>query len=243
MMQRAAKPSDAELAGRDDAQLVALARQGDEAAVRAIVRRHNRRLFRVARGVVRDDAEAEDIVQETYARAFTALANFRGTSRLSTWLTRIALNEALGRLRRRRPTAGLEEIDRQERPDGARIIMFPNASWSDNPEAQLSRSQIGALIERAIDDLPGPYRIVFVLRAVEEMSIAETAKLLALKPETVKTRLHRARAQLRTALDKKLASAFSDLFPFDGERCAHMAEKVVRHLRDRSPQGERESFF
>lgn len=235
-MQRTAKRTEADVAGQNDAQLVALARQGDEAAVRAIVRRHNRRLFRVARGVIRDDAEAEDIVQETYVRAFTQLTTFRDKSLLSTWLTRIALNEALGRLRRRRPTADLEEIDRQDRPGGARIIMFPNASWSDNPEAQLSRSQIGALIERAIDELPGPYRIVFVLRVVEDMSIAETAKLLALKPKTVKTRLHRARKQLQTALDKKLSSAFSDLFPFDGQRCVHMADKVVRRLRDRSRQ-------
>lgn len=233
-MQRAAKPTNTDLAGRDDTQLVAFARAGDEAAVRVIVQRHNRRLFRVARSIVRDDAEAEDIVQATYVWAFTSLGDFRDESLLSTWLTRIALNEALGRLRRRRPTAELEEIDRQDRSDEGRIIMFPNASWSENPEAHLSRSQVRDLIERAIEELPGPYRMVFVLRVVEDMSTEETAKLLVLKPETVKTQLHRARKRLRTALNKKLSSAFSDLFPFDGGRCVHMADKVVQCLRSRS---------
>lgn len=233
-MQRTARRSDADLAGRSDAELVALARQSDEGAVRGLVQRHNRRLFRVARSVVRDDAEAEDIVQETYVRAFTRLSSFRNESLFSTWLTRIALNEALGRLRRRHPTAELDEIDKPNRTGGTNIIMFPSASWSENPEAQLSRSEMGALVERAIDELPAPYRTVFVLRVVEEMSIEETAKLLALKPETVKTRLHRARKQIRAALDRKLTAAFLDLFPFDGERCAHMADKVVLSLRSRA---------
>ena len=176
---------------------------------------------------------AEDVVQETYVRAFTSLGSFRGESALLTWLTRIALNEALGRLRRSRPALPLDELSSAGDIDGARLIMFPTAQLPKSPEAELARSQVRQLLEKAVDELPETFRIVLILRDIEEMSIEETAALLMIKPETVKTRLHRARKLLRAALSKRLPEAFSELFPFDGRRCANMADRVIRRMRSR----------
>ena len=224
----AAVRQHAEPSGRSDEELVALARQGSDSAVRVLIKRNNQRLFRVARAVVRNDAEAEDVVQETYVRAFTRLDAFRGESQLATWLTRIALNEALGRVRRRRPTADLAELDAGAGHQG--VIMFPTLS-PPAADAELARGQIREFLERAVDDLPDAFRIVFILRDIEEMSTEETAEQLSLKPETVKTRLHRARRLMRAAVEKRLAATFSELFPFDGARCDRMADRVIGRLR------------
>jgi RNA polymerase sigma factor (sigma-70 family) len=137
--------------------------------------RHNGRLYRVARGVVRNDSEAEDVVQESYMRAFSKLATFRGDASLATWLTRIVLNEALGRLRRRRPTAELDAVDKIVPTGGGEIVWFPGAASDMDPERAASRREIAGLLERAIDELPEIFRVVFVMRAVEEMSGEETA--------------------------------------------------------------------
>jgi len=219
----------ADLSAYDDQALVERARTGDEAAVRAIVQRYNRRLYRVARGVVRNDSEAEDIVQETYVRAFTSLGGFRGDASLSTWLTRIALNEALGRLRRSRPTVGLDAIDRGETQE-ARVIMFPSSMTSADPETALVRRQVRELLEQTIEELPEPFRIVFILRDIEKLSTEETAAHLAIAPETVKTRLHRARRRMRGKLAARLSSSLPELFPFAGTRCEHMADQVIQRL-------------
>lgn len=216
-----------------DAELVAQARVGQESAIRAMIRRHNPRLFRIARGVVRDDAEAEDVVQETWVRAFTSLDSFRGDAAFPTWLTRIALNEALGRLRRRRPMADLSEIDAAAARDGDGVIMFPTIGQTPNPESETGREQVRRLLERAVDELGEPFRMVFILRDVQGLSTEETAEALSIRPETVKTRLHRARAMMRASLERSLAPRFGDLFPFDGERCASMADRVVARLRQR----------
>jgi RNA polymerase sigma-70 factor, ECF subfamily len=218
------------LDGLDDRALVALARNRDAAAVRLIMQRHNRRLFRVARGVLHDEAEAEDVVQETYVRAFTHLDGFRGEAQLSTWLTRIALNEALGRLRRRRITVGLKDIDAINDQGEARVIYLPSARQDSDPEAAAARAQVRRLLERAVDELPDSFRMVFVLRDIEEMSTEETASHLGLRPETVKTRLHRARRLLRQSLDRTLSSAVSDTFPCAGVRCARITEAVLERL-------------
>jgi len=222
-----------------DEELVHLARQGGENAIRLLIKRNNRSLFRVARAVVRDDAEAEDIVQETYVSAFTKLDSFRGHSRFSTWLTRIALNEALGRARKRRPAAELAEVDMAEGCNGGSVIMFPTSLKPPGADAELARKQVRDLLETAVDELPDPFRLVFILRDVEEMSIEETAHQLSLKPETVKTRLHRARRLMRLAVEKQLAGTFSELFPFDGARCERMADRVIDRLhgleRSREP--------
>lgn len=213
-----------------DSELLKLARAHDEAAIRTIVRRHNRRLFRVARAILRDDSEAEDVVQASYVSAFTHLDGFRGEAAFSTWLTRIVVNEAGGRLRRRRPAADLDELDSAAAPS-ADIIQFPFISAQLDPETEVSRQEIRALLEIAIDTLPEPFRIVFVLRDVEGLTVEEAAAHLALRPETVKTRLHRARRRLRAALEAQLSDALPTVFPFDGSRCVHMAERVVVALR------------
>jgi RNA polymerase sigma-70 factor (ECF subfamily) len=214
---------------RTEGALLKAARSGDETAIRAIIQRNNQRLFRAARSVLRNDAEAEDVVQETYVRAFTRLAEFEGRSALSTWLTRIALNEALGRLRRRR-TTGLDLLEAGG-AGGAELIPFPGSPPPANPESETARGEMKALLEELVDGLPVDFRTVFVLRAVEELSTEETAVYLGIRPETVKTRLHRARRLLRAALQERLSPAFADIFPFDGERCAQMAERVLARLR------------
>jgi RNA polymerase sigma-70 factor (ECF subfamily) len=210
----------------DEPELVARARSGDRDAFRAIMTRCNQGLFRIARAVVRDEAEAEDVLQEAYVRAFAAFAGFRGESGVATWLTRIVLNEAKGRLRRRKTMVELDELE----APGAEVLPFPGAPKSDNPEADAARAEARRLLERAVDGLPEPFRLVFMLRDVEELSIEETAARLGLKPDTVKTRLHRARLRLREALDAQLADAMVGAYPFLGARCARITEAVIARL-------------
>ena len=175
-----------------EADLIRKAVAGDETAIRAIIRAHNRRLYRVARSIVRDDTEAEDVLQEAYLRAFSALADFRGQSSLSTWLTRIVFNEALQR-RRRRVDLPTEQAGLRQKMQ-SQVIPFPYAgNRTVDPESMTVQREVISLIERAIDELPEDFRTVLVARAIEDMSIEETAELLGIKPETVKTRLHRAR--------------------------------------------------
>src|SRR5665213_1870807 len=214
-------------ASPDDAGLVQRALVGDDAAFRTIMERHNRRLYRVARSILRNDSEAEDAVQEAYIRAFTHLVDFRGDSSLATWLSRIVMNEALGRLRRERPTVGLEILEAQRTE--AQIIQFPQAA-SDDPERTMAQREILQLVERATDNLPEIFRIVFITRVIEGMSVEETADLLGLRPETVKTRLHRARRLVREQLDEQIGPVLMDAFPFAGRRCERMTNAVMKRL-------------
>jgi RNA polymerase sigma-70 factor (ECF subfamily) len=216
-------------AAAGDTELVRRALIRDEMAVRAIIKAHNRRLYRLARGILRNDGEAEDVVQETYVRAFTHLADFRGDSSLSTWLSRIAMNEALGRLRRQRASVELSSL-----PQGAleaQIIQFPLMSAADDPEQSMAQREIQHVVEAAIDELPEPFRMVFITRVVEGMNVEETAEILDLKPETVKTRLHRARTMLRDNVEKKIGPVVMDAFPFAGRRCDRLTEAVLKRLR------------
>jgi RNA polymerase sigma-70 factor, ECF subfamily len=218
----------------DEADLVARACRGDAAAVRLLISRHNQRLYRIARSIVRDDGEAEDVLQEAYARAFTNLAAFRGEARLGTWLARIVMNEALGRLRGRRPTVALDAVIAAGAPE-AEIIPFPNAHRELDPETAVAHRELRALLERAIDELPESFRTVLVARLIEGMSVEETAELLGIVPETVKTRLHRARRLLRDAMEKHIGPAMGDAFPFAGRRCERVAENVIARL-ERDPE-------
>lgn len=215
--------------GMSESELVAHARAGHQDAFRAIMQRCNQRLFRIARGVVRDDAEAEDVLQEAYTRAFENLDGFRGESSLFTWLTSVTLNEARGRLRKRRPTVGVEAIEAAQQ-SGAQIIMLNSASAAESPEKQAARAQMRLLIEQALDDLPELFRIVFIMREVEELSVEETAATLGIPAATVKTRLHRARRLLRDGLNERVASAVTDAFPFMGALCARLTAKVLVRL-------------
>ena len=211
-----------------ESELIRQAVRRDEAAIRAIIQQHNRRLYRVARSIVRDGADAEDVLQEAYLHAFSALAEFRGEAALSTWLTRIVVNEALQRLRRpREAVAPIEE----GRTPSAQVIPFPtSAQQSDDPERVMAQREICQLVEHAIDELPQEFRTVLVARVIEGMSVEETANALDLRPETVKTRLHRARRLLKAALTEHMGPLFSDVFPFDGKRCERLADAVVRRL-------------
>ena len=163
-----------DLAETPEAELVSRAQARDEAAVREIVRRYNQRLFRAARSIMRNDADAEDVVQAGYVQAFTHLNGFRGEAQLSTWLTRIVLNEALGRMRKLRPTTGLEQVE-LEQASSSQIIQFPLLQTHTDPETAMSRQEIRELLEQAVDALPEAFRAVFVLRDVEGMSGEETA--------------------------------------------------------------------
>jgi RNA polymerase sigma-70 factor, ECF subfamily len=212
----------------DEGELIARAGRKEEAAVRTIIQRYNRRLFRIARSIVRDDSEAEDVVQEAYVRAFSKLAEFRGESSLCTWLSRIVMNEALGRLRRQ--SSAPIRISLESLEPGGKVIPFPLASKQPDPEQTMAQNEIRLILERTIDDLPERYRIVLMARVIEGMSVAETAELLGLRPQTVKTRLHRAKRFLRTSLEEQIGPALSDTFPFDGMRCQRMADLVVRRL-------------
>jgi RNA polymerase sigma-70 factor (ECF subfamily) len=217
--------------------LVDRARERDESAIRAIIQRHNRRLYRIARGILRDDTEAEDAVQETYLKAFLHLDEFRGDAAVGTWLCRIVMNEALDRLRRRRPMLDWNTMEENRKP-GADIIRLPvNASRPD-PERAAAQRQIQALLEQAIDELPEDFRMVLVARAIEEMSVEETAALLNIRPETVKTRLHRARHRLRTVLEAKIGPVFKDVFPFEDPRCNRISDAVVSRLKWQNESGE-----
>jgi RNA polymerase sigma-70 factor, ECF subfamily len=218
---------DIYLQALDDTALVRLARARDEAAVRCLVRRHNQRLFRAARSIVGNDGEAEDVVQAAYVQAFNHLDGFRAEAQFSTWLTRIAINEALGRLRRRRPVTSVDEIDLVA--SQGRVIPFP-VQQVDDPEVAMSRTEVRAILERAVDTLPPAFRSVFVLREVEGLSVEETAVQLDLRPETVGTRLFRARRLLRAAIEEQISGSFSTLFPFDGQRCVAMADRVAAEL-------------
>jgi RNA polymerase sigma-70 factor (ECF subfamily) len=233
-MQIAAMTADL-LKDLDDQALVERARNRDGVAIRLIMQRHNRRLFRVARSVLHDDAEAEDVVQEAYVRAFTHLDGFRGDAQLSTWLTRIALNVALGRLRQRRVTVELGNIDNQGEN---RVIYLPTALRDSDPEAAATRAEVRHLLERAVDQLPDAFRVVFVLRQIEEMSTEETASQLGVLPQTVKTRLHRARQLLRRSLAKTLSNTAGEIFPCAGPRCARITDKALERLGIPEPSTE-----
>lgn len=213
----------------DDRALVALIQGGQREAFRHIMQRCNQRLFRIARSVVGDDAEAEDVLQESYLRAYHKLGSFRGDSTLLTWLTSIVLNEARGRLRKRHSMVGLEQIDAAPL-DTHQVIQFPTRFGSEDPAASAARAQIRHLLEHAIDELPEAFRTVYVMREIEECTVEETAIQLRIKPETIKTRLHRARRLLRTSLQATLADTLSEAFPFMGRRCARLTEAVMARL-------------
>src|SRR5215831_9989896 len=211
-----------------EAELVDRARGRDETAFREIMQANNRRLYRLARGILRSDSEAEDVVQEAYVRAFTHLDGFRGESGLSTWLSRIAINEALGRARSRRPQVELGALP--EAVLEAQIIQFPLSSAAGDPEKSMAQREIQRVVERAIDELPDVFRMVFIARVMEGMNIEETAELLGVKPETVKTRLHRARTMLRENVEKEIGPVVLDAFPFAGRRCERLTETVLKRL-------------
>jgi RNA polymerase sigma-70 factor, ECF subfamily len=194
----------------------------------ALMRRHNRMLFRTARAILRDDAEAEDALQEAYLQAYRSLGEFRGEAQISTWLARIVANEALMRLRKQTRRAAIVPIDASVPADEIAQVEME----MEKPDAAAQRAQMRRLLESQIDALPDAYRAVFMLRAVEELSVEETGEVLGLAPGTVRTRLFRARAMLREALAQKIDLASEDAFSFAGERCDRIVANVLSRIAE-----------
>jgi RNA polymerase sigma-70 factor (ECF subfamily) len=215
-------PIVADASDASDEALVARVLAGERAQFELLLRRHNQRLFRVARAILRQDAEAEDAVQQAWISAYRRLDQFAGAARFSTWLTRIAIHAALARLRQtqRRAEVGLDRSP-QEEP------MSQLPSPSPDPEEQASRRELTVLVERAIDELPDIYRVVIMLRQVQQLSTAETAACLEVSEEVVKVRLHRGTALLRDSLSARVDAVASDSFAFLGTRCDRMVAGVL----------------
>jgi RNA polymerase sigma-70 factor (ECF subfamily) len=210
--------------------LVERVRAGDAAAFELIMRRHNRRLFRLARSVLRNAAEAEDVVQETYVRGFARLDEFRGPDGFPAWLARIAYNEALGRVRGAERVVSLYDYLSAGDGDGDVRRIETMTSPHPDPERLTGYGELRRMLEDAIDALPDEFRAVFMLRAVEGMSVAETAEALSIPPETVKTRLHRARHRLQEALGARFEALMPAAFEFAGARCDGIVAAVLARL-------------
>lgn len=221
---------DLDVPAPHDRELLERARQGDAAAFGMLIRRHDKHLYRIARSVLPNDQEAEDAVQETLIRAFTGLRNFRADSSLRTWLTRIVLNEAIRRRRRRPVMVDLGELQSAQERARRPLHSASLTARERDPERAAAQSQIRKMLESAIDGLPASFRIVFVMRHVEEMSTADTAALLGIREETVKTRLHRARRMLRERLGDELEAALKGVFPFERPRCDALVRRLLDHF-------------
>ncbi len=208
-----------------DEEVVERVRSGETALFEILMRRYNQRLYRVARFILRDDAEAEDVMQEAYIRAYGHLNQFAGKAKFSTWLTKIAVYEALGRVRRRGRTGDLESISEASVRTMAKIT-----AGTPNPERQTYDHELRVVLECAIEALPEIYRSVFVLRAVEGLSVAETSECLDVGVETVKTRFHRARFFLQKEIHERAGIVAADVAPFHLSRCDRVVEAVFRRI-------------
>lgn len=202
----------------------------DEDAIRAMMRRHNQRLFRAARAILGNDAEAEDVVQDAYLKAIDAMDSFRGDAQLGTWLVRITANEALMRRRKTRRSAEVIALAGDLTP-GDEPEHEAADDPSRSPEVQTLRAETRRMVEARIDSLPEAFRAVFVMRAVEELSVEETAAALGIPEATVRTRFFRARGLLREALARDLDVAIDQAFQFDGARCDRLVARVIEALR------------
>lgn len=210
-----------------DAELVRSVVAGDRHAFELLMRRHNRRLYRLARATLRDDSDAEDALQEAYLSAFSKMSQFRGEAALSTWLSRLVLNECLGRLRR---TARRDNVVRIVAPHPDADLDTMGISPTEAPDKAAMRGEVRTLLERKLDELPRDFRAVFVLRCVEEMTVEETAATLGVPEATVRTRHFRARSMLRESLAKEMDLAERDLFEFGGVRCDRVVDRVMQRL-------------
>ncbi len=220
----------------DDVELARRVGCRDERAFELLMRRHNQMLYRIARSILRDDAEAEDAVQNAYLAAFRNIAGFRGGARLSTWLARIVINESYGLLRKRKRAGVVLPFSPQSDPwdageRDAEEDAMTEAS-SEQPDAAASRGEVRRLLERNIDALPDQFRTAFILREVEEMSVDEAAACLGVPAATVRTRTFRARALLREAMAREVDVATVHAFGFAGDRCDRIVAGVLARWRE-----------
>lgn len=225
-------PGTADPVSTEPEALITQLAAGNLQAFERLMRTHNRRLFRVARSILHVDSDAEDALQEAYLRAFIALKTYRGTAQLSTWLTRIVINEALGRKRRQRGAGQRLEGDTAFDMDNQAAFNAIESLLSETPEDLAMREQLRQLLEAKIDRLPDDYRTVFVLRALEELSVEETSLCLEISPASVKTRFFRARQMLRLSLLRDVRAGLQDAFAFEGGRCDRIVHRVLQTLRD-----------
>jgi RNA polymerase sigma-70 factor (ECF subfamily) len=209
-----------------DSELAQRVAAGDTAAFELLMRRHNRTMFRTARAILRDDAEAEDALQEAYLHAYRAIGSYRADAKLTTWLARIVANEALMRLRKRTRRAEIVPIDA-----GAATETVQDPHMERTPERSAQLTEVRRLLEAQIDSLPADYRAVFMLRAVEEMTVEETAAVLGIPEATVRSRLFRAKGLLREALASSIDQAYEETFAFAGERCDRIVATVMGKIR------------
>lgn len=225
----------------DDVELVRRVAQGDQRAFETVMRHHNRMLYRIARSILKNEAEAEDAVQEAYLAAYRNVGSFRGGSTLSTWLGRIVINEAYGRLRKQKRAAVIVPFDAQER--GEQRFQEGNMvdEKTEQPEAAAMRAELRQLLERKIDELPAQFRTVFMLRDVEELTVEETAECLDVPAATVRTRAFRARALLRESLAQEIDVATVNAFGFAGERCDRIVATVFECLGSSTNNGSTEA--
>jgi RNA polymerase sigma-70 factor (ECF subfamily) len=213
-----------ETLAESDVELAHRVARGDTRALEQLMRRYNRALFRTARAILRDDGLAEDAVQEAYMRAYGAIGSFRGESKLSTWLIRIVANEALARRRKDARRAEVMPIS------GGDAVDLETPMQEDGPQRMAERGEMRRLLEAKIDRLPDSYRAVFVLRALEELSVEETAAALGIPEPTVRSRFFRARGLLREAISREIDVAFDEAFGFAGERCDRIVAGVLARI-------------
>jgi RNA polymerase sigma-70 factor (ECF subfamily) len=221
----------------DDAELARRIAGHDEAAFEVVMRRNNGALYRVARAILKNDADAEDVLQEAYLSAYRHMAEFRADAKLSTWLTRIVVNQALARRRsqhRYRVVVPFSHLHADDRVAQEPVDLDASAN---SPEHSTTRAEIRSLLERKIEDLPLVFRTVFMLREVDELSGAETAECLSITEATVRSRLFRARGLLRESLSRELDMAKADVFQFGGEHCDRIVASVLARLRGAVKRG------
>jgi len=218
-----------------DQEVVDRVRAGDTALYEIIMRRYNQRLYRVTYAILRDGAEAEDVIQDAYVRAYQHLDQFAGYAPFSTWLTRIAVHEALRRLQLRKRSQQFEEVEHDEESFMS-VSETTVPETSPDPEQRASNAELGQLLEQAVLDLPEQYRTVIMLRDVEELSTAETAAALDLTEQNVKVRLHRGRSMMRDRLFARVGASGKNAFPFMGVRCDRVVSGVFARLREVSPE-------
>jgi RNA polymerase sigma-70 factor (ECF subfamily) len=216
--------------GLSDPEIVQRILAGDHAAFELLMRRYNRVLYRTARSILKDDAEAEDVLQEAYLLAYRALNKFRGESNLSTWLTRIVINEAIARSRKTARRAVIIELGSAPQWDNDAAKVHMKEPFTESPEQAALRAETRRLIERKIDELPDAFRTVFMLRALEEMTVEEAAICLDIPEATVRTRYFRARGLLREALSREMDYALEEAFSFDGARCDRIVAGTLARL-------------
>lgn len=217
-------------ASDDDLSIARRVVAGDRTAFELLMRRHNRRLYRLARATLRNDAEAEDALQDAYLHAYKSMSQFRGDSQLFTWLSRLVLNECFARLRRSARRQNVIPI--VDAPDYIEHADAMTTHDDDAPDEALARSQVRALLERKLDELPELFRMVFVLRSIEEMSVEETAQCLNIPEATVRSRHFRARSLLRESLAQAFDLAERDVFEFGGAKCDRVVASVLSKVSE-----------